>query len=216
MLDIDMKGVSKRRRGGKNTSSPHAIKGRNVCKESDCEFEVGGGGGVEKSRGCERKDKSRFSAKRCDRWACIRHTHTHTHTHTHIHTYIHINPSSSLLCARDDVMPSENMWGGGVGGFRGGFLWSFQVCRGSLGPRQGRQYEGRRLNAATPPPPQQAVTLGTLRPHHQRPGSLHARTHTHTHTHTHSHMHTQKYACAQLLRECMYGPTSQMSMFTLR
>lgn len=173
MLDIDMKVVSKRRRRGKNTSSPHAIKGRNVCKESDCKFEVKGGGESRNHEDAREKDKSQFSAKRCDRWACIR--------HTHIHTYIHINPSSSLLCARDDVMPSENMWGGGVGGFRGDSFGPFKFAGGALG--HGRVDSTRAGGStlppppSTPPPPQQAVTLGTLRPRHQRPGSLHAHTH---------------------------------------
>lgn len=97
---------------------------------------------------------------------CYDCTHACTNTHTSM-----LTSAPTLFVQKDDVMPSENMWGDrGLGG-GGDSFGSFQVCRGSLRPLRGRQYEGKRLNDATPfipTPPQRAVTLGTLRPRHQR------------------------------------------------
>lgn len=64
---------------------------------------------------------------------------------------------------------------------------------------------------STPPhptPPQQAVTLGTLRPRHQRPGSKRAHTHTHLHLHPHTHTHRNMHAHI-CFHGYMYGPSNE-------
>lgn len=117
-------------------------------------------------------------------------------------------------------MLSENTgWGsGGLSrGFRGGFLWSFQVCGGASGCWR---IDSMRARGSTLPPLW----------FHPTPASSHIRhapampskaqlTHTHSPTrlHLYTHTHTQTHACKQLLLNCMHGATdtSQMSMFAL-
>lgn len=112
-----------------------------------------------------------------ERWACTQ--------RTHIHKYIHINPGSSPLCAKGWCHGFWKHVGGGVGGFGGDSFGPFKFAGGVLG--LGRVDSTRAGGATLPPPrtpPQQAVTLGTLRPRHQRPGSR--RVHIHTHLHLHA------------------------------
>lgn len=78
-------------------------------------------------------------------------------------------------------MLSENIGGRALGGFRGDSFGPFKFAGGALG--HGRVDSTRAGGSTLPPPldftpPQQAVTLGTLRPRHQRPGSHRAHTHT--------------------------------------